>query len=353
MSNPVFCPSCQKTQDPQLRSGRLSCPDCGVIVPSDQSGGRRQAGTPDSNPSTTALDEPSLGQQRPNGAMTILRHDLRSEEQNKQGGWLENLLPRRPRIPTEQEPEPSPRAVREPSPAATRQGPRPGSSRRAPERPRAAEVPSTPYPPLEKPSVARSQPPKAAPVHPEASPGARVPIVWGLTVLGFGSIASVALLQGKGLWATSTFLITVFLLGASILGILHRHEAKKAFWQGFALFGWGYMAMAFVPWFPHQAGLDLPTTRLLTYVHARATASAEDPRDSFSIMRGLPEGASTTAEADLANPAGASLEAASAFFVAGELRQFIVVGQCLFALAAALLGSGVARWFYRTNLAPA
>ena len=40
-------------------------------------------------------------------------------------------------------------------------------------------------------------------------------------------------------------------------------------------------------------------------------------------------------------------------FVAGDLKQFQRVGHCLFALLAALVGSGIARWFHRSNLEPA
>ena len=40
---------------------------------------------------------------------------------------------------------------------------------------------------------------------------------------------------------------------------------------------------------------------------------------------------------------------AASMFVAGDLKQFQLVGHCLITLLAALLGSGLSGWFYRSN----
>ena len=44
-------------------------------------------------------------------------------------------------------------------------------------------------------------------------------------------------------------LVTLAILATAILGVVYRRDAKRAWWLGFGLYGWGYLTLAFGPWF--------------------------------------------------------------------------------------------------------
>ncbi len=165
----------------------------------------------------------------------------------------------------------------------------------------------------------------------------------------FAVLATLGSLQGNEGWLGLLVFITAGLLGASILGTWHRQAKKKAFWQGFAVFGIGYMLMAFVPAFPYQAGVELPTNRIIKVVHAKLTGTPEDIRSSFAIMKiAEPSTSDTPALFDPdAKPKPAPAPASA--FGPGDVRQFTVVGHCGFTLVFAFIGSALSGWFYRSG----
>ena len=88
-----------------------------------------------------------------------------------------------------------------------------------------------------------------------------VPLVFPLSGLAFVSIASAGSILPTGVWAGSTFLLTCCLLGLLAFRALIDRGRREA-WLAAALFGTGFMIMAFLrvtyePW-PH-----LPTTEFL------------------------------------------------------------------------------------------
>ena len=54
--------------------------------------------------------------------------------------------------------------------------------------------------------------------------------------------------------AGTVILATLLGLGLAILAALFRREARRAFWIGFALMGWGYLAFAHGSWTLNQSG---------------------------------------------------------------------------------------------------
>jgi hypothetical protein len=159
----------------------------------------------------------------------------------------------------------------------------------------------------------------------------------------FTLFAAIAALQGKAGLLGTVVLLTAGLLGASLLGSWYRQAGRKAFFQGFAVFGLVYLVLAFVPIFPADGGLELPTARLFRLVHAKATGTAEDPRTSVEIMKSIP------ARAEVADASAPAPQTAS-FFTVGDVRQFTVVGHCYFAILFALVGSALATWLRKSSL---
>ena len=61
------------------------------------------------------------------------------------------------------------------------------------------------------------------------------------------AIGFAALKNASATWASAIFLLTCGVLGLAVIGAICRRGADRAGWLGFALFGWGYMALAFWP----------------------------------------------------------------------------------------------------------
>ena len=78
-----------------------------------------------------------------------------------------------------------------------------------------------------------------------------------------------ALRESNEIWASSTFSITLVMLSISILLAIHRANKRRAFWLGFALFGWSYLGLSLVPSIEPR----LITTKALRYLDSKVTRS--------------------------------------------------------------------------------
>src|SRR5271155_1264821 len=88
-----------------------------------------------------------------------------------------------------------------------------------------------------------------------------------ILVLGIGFAA---LRESSDLWESGIFTVTLGILLISILLAVHRFESKRAFWLGFALFGWGYMALTLTPSIESR----LITTKALAYLDSKVPGRA-------------------------------------------------------------------------------
>lgn len=82
------------------------------------------------------------------------------------------------------------------------------------------------------------------------------------------AVACAALRFASELWASATLTITVGVLLTAILGVVLREGRIRAFWLGFSVFGWAYLALAF-GWFSTNFTQHLLTTKLLAYAHPK------------------------------------------------------------------------------------
>ncbi len=73
-----------------------------------------------------------------------------------------------------------------------------------------------------------------------------------LMLLGIVALIAVniaALRTGDWFWCRLLFTLTLTVHLAAILGAVYRRGSERAFWIGFALFGWTYLSLANVPMF--------------------------------------------------------------------------------------------------------
>src|SRR4051794_13913299 len=102
----------------------------------------------------------------------------------------------------------------------------------------------------------------------------RISLAGLMALVLFAGVGIAGLRNASETWAGVTVLFTLGLLAASLLGIIYRTAGRRAWWVGFALFGSGYFALAFLP----GVRPNLPTTALLAYAHSKLiTAPGQSP----------------------------------------------------------------------------
>ena len=83
------------------------------------------------------------------------------------------------------------------------------------------------------------------------------------------AVAIAALRSTSEYWVSTTFSMTLFFLTTAVLGVAYRRGSRRAFWLGFALFGWVYWLLSFGPWFDARVASNLMLTlpiQQLSYV---------------------------------------------------------------------------------------
>jgi hypothetical protein len=67
-----------------------------------------------------------------------------------------------------------------------------------------------------------------------------------LGAISFVAVGFAALREATDQWDGALFSLTLGLLLSAVLLAVHRTEARRAFWIGFALFGWGYLSLSLI-----------------------------------------------------------------------------------------------------------
>ncbi len=67
-----------------------------------------------------------------------------------------------------------------------------------------------------------------------------------LGAISFVAVGFAALREATDQWDSGLFSLTLGLLLNAVLLAVHRTEARRAFWIGFALFGWGYLSLSLI-----------------------------------------------------------------------------------------------------------
>jgi hypothetical protein len=158
-------------------------------------------------------------------------------------------------------------------------------------------------------------------------------------LLVFAAVASLGLrglTRPTVLWASLIVTLTIGACSlATFLALFRRHRAKD-FWCGFALAGWGYLALALHPSLVHLSS-SLLTTRLL--VHAERSMN---PSSSGFPLQG--ETYERVMSSDISMQGGYVDETTGEIYAGGSVRLFLRIGHALWALLFAVLGGVLAHY---------
>jgi hypothetical protein len=162
-----------------------------------------------------------------------------------------------------------------------------------------------------------------------------------------------ALRESSEPWESGLFTLTLTVLLTSILLAIHRTESRQAFWMGFALFGWTYLALSLVPSIESR----LATTKALAYLDSKVPGR---PQNFFKLhVTGGTPGNQVQAVAfspDGKRIATSSLGTARLWDVttgrllggwAGTTENFVRIGHSLLALLAGWFGGLLSRRLWR------
>ena len=177
--------------------------------------------------------------------------------------------------------------------------------------------------------------------------------------------------ESSDLWESGIFTLTLATLLISILLAVHRLGSRRAFWQGFALFGWIYLGLYLVPSIESR----LFTTKALRYLDSKVPRPTPDglayfdydndgDMDLYVVNNSQPsalfinKGNGTLEDVTAAagsNPAGRQasfsniLAGPSLKGSIGTTENFVRIGHSLLAVVAALMGGRLSKYLHTKN----
>jgi hypothetical protein len=174
------------------------------------------------------------------------------------------------------------------------------------------------------------------------------------------AVAVAALRFASELWAGILLMLTLGVLGASILAFHDRSGSLRSWWRGFALFGWGYIVLAMGPWASDAVAPHLPTTMGLDALYAKMHLEGTPQQANLAVgswmtstATALPPGGSSTIPV-LSSGTTATFNPTTGVATPTPIRVWFVaasatpeffrrVGHCLWALLVACAGGVVGR----------
>jgi hypothetical protein len=184
-----------------------------------------------------------------------------------------------------------------------------------------------------------------------------------LGVIMFLGVGFAALKESGDLWESGIFTLTLGVLLVSILLAIHRSEARRAFWIGFALFGGGYLAISLISSIESRlltakglAYLDRklsgrpPDVATLLLSVARSSGSANQAQNVAFAVDGLKVAA--TSKQGIVRIWDATTGRLLTGW-SGTTENLVRIGHSLLAVVAGWLGGQLARRLHRGSRPPA
>jgi hypothetical protein len=175
------------------------------------------------------------------------------------------------------------------------------------------------------------------------------------------AVGFAAMREATEVWSSSIFTLTLGALLCSVLLAIHRAAARRAFWVGFALFGWGYLVLSLVP----SVESRLLTAKGLAFLDSKVPGRSPV---MYSIRLTGPALGSfnTQIQAVAFSPSGNQVAASSPGLVrvwnaatgkllqgwSGTTENFVNIGHSLIALLAGCVGGVLSRLLRRSLSSP-
>jgi hypothetical protein len=162
----------------------------------------------------------------------------------------------------------------------------------------------------------------------------RVTIGAIMLIAGVTTVALAAIRSRSPAWAAAMFSITFFAMICSLLGIALGRGSRRVYWSGFALLGWSYLFLMYVPWLGTNIGQFLLAPELFEYLEDVLHGGA--PPMTVGL-RSVP--------VEILGAAGTGGGFATFIFSVAELSEFERLGLAIEALIWAFVGGWVAYYF--------
>jgi hypothetical protein len=160
----------------------------------------------------------------------------------------------------------------------------------------------------------------------------RTSIAGLMGIVGVVALGMAAMRSATVLWTAAASTITLALLLTAVVGAIWLRGPDRAYWSGFATFGWAYLLLVNWEWIGGQFGHDLTSGFL-------DIAEWAVPKKIVPVSAPPPAGASPVMAPP---PAGAFQAMANRSITVGN---FVQIGRLLIALVFALIGGSIARAF--------
>lgn len=183
-----------------------------------------------------------------------------------------------------------------------------------------------------------------------------------LLVVLFVAVAVAALRASTDTWDGGVLGLVLLSLTTAVLLAVHRTDLRRAYWLGFALFGWTYLVASLVPAIESR----LPTTKALAYLDGLARPRPWVFDSIKTIDTGEVNWAHPAVNTVAFSPDGRIMESPSQGMVrlwdvatgtllsvrGGSTENFVRIGHSLLALLMAFAGGHLSRSFYGLRRSP-
>ena len=171
-------------------------------------------------------------------------------------------------------------------------------------------------------------------------------------------VAFAALRESSEIWDSSIFSITLGILLISLLLAIHRTDQKRAFWIGFAVFGWIYLGLSLRP----STESRLITTKGLAYLDSKVVrpisrsealydllVENDSQPNALVINKGNGDWIADVTAAGSNPTRFTNILAGRSLTGFGTTENFVRIGHSLLAIVAALLGGQLSRYLSAKN----